>query len=117
MIGRVLKNHQTIREQIRGISKIPFAGEIFTPERQDGPLKLHEYVSNLHDELGPIYKGQLGPVRAIFTNSPHHYGEIFRLEGKTPKHFLPECWLLYNQMRKRQRGLLFMYVTKFCSIN
>lgn len=72
--------------------------------------KLHEYVDQKHKELGPIYKDCVGPVKAIFVNSPDEYRKIFRLEGPMPKHYLPEAFYAYNQMRNCKRGLLFMYV-------
>ncbi|KAF7989083.1 hypothetical protein HCN44_007393 [Aphidius gifuensis] len=70
--------------------------------------KFHHYVDGNHKKLGPIYRDKIGPVSAVFLNSPEDYQKIFRYEGATPRHFLPEAWLLYNDMRKCQRGLLFM---------
>ncbi|XP_034941598.1 cytochrome P450 315a1, mitochondrial [Chelonus insularis] len=69
---------------------------------------LHETVDKKHQLLGPIYKDQIGPVSAFFVNSSEAYQKIFRSEGNCPKHFLPEAWLLYNELRQCSRGLLFM---------
>ncbi|KAK0174411.1 hypothetical protein PV327_010181 [Microctonus hyperodae] len=74
----------------------------------DKALNLHEIVNKRHEELGPIYKERMGSFAIIFTNSPNEYRKIFKLEGDTPKHFIPEVWLLYNKMHKCSRGLLFM---------
>lgn len=74
--------------------------------------KLHEYVDQRHKELGPIYRSNAGSTSAIFINSPEEYRKIFlELEGPTPKHFIPEAWIIYNnEHSKSLRGLFFMYV-------
>lgn len=80
-----------------------------------GMQKLHEYVDKRHRQLGPIYKEWIGPVPAVFVNSPDDFRRIFYLEGPKPQHFLPESWVLYNEIRAQRRGLLFMYVVFFLS--
>ncbi|XP_043787940.1 cytochrome P450 315a1, mitochondrial isoform X1 [Apis laboriosa] len=87
---------------------IPVFGTLFSFILSGGPKKQHEYVDKRHKELGPVYKERIGPTTAIFVNSIHEFRRIFRLEGSTPKHFLPEAWTLYNEIRKCRRGLLFM---------
>ncbi|KAK0077818.1 hypothetical protein PV325_003413 [Microctonus aethiopoides] len=74
----------------------------------DKALNLHEIVNKRHEELGPIYKERMGSFTLIFTNSPNEYRKIFKLEGDTPKHFIPEVWMRYNDINKCSRGLLFM---------
>ncbi|XP_012223827.2 cytochrome P450 315a1, mitochondrial isoform X1 [Linepithema humile] len=88
---------------------IPVFGTILSLAMAGGAQKLHEYVDKRHQELGPIYREQIGPVRAVFVNSPEEFRRIFlRLEGPMPQHFLPESWKLYNEIRAQRRGLLFM---------
>ncbi|XP_003704053.2 cytochrome P450 family protein sad isoform X1 [Megachile rotundata] len=87
---------------------LPVFGTLFEFLFFGGPKKQHEYVDKRHRELGPVYRERLGPITAVFVNSPDEYRKIFRLEGAAPKHFLPETWTLYNEIRKRRRGLLFM---------
>ena len=72
--------------------------------------KLHEYVDQRHKELGPIYRSYVGPTSAVFINSPEVYRIIFgQLEGSTPRHFVPEAWIIYNtEHTKSLRGLFFM---------
>lgn len=89
---------------------LPVFGTIFELLTTGGAKTLHEYVDRRHKELGPIYKERIGPITTIFVNSPQEYRRIFRLEGPTPKHYLPESWLLYNELRSLRRGLIFMYV-------
>lgn len=90
---------------------IPVFGTILSLAMAGGAQKLHEYVDKRHRELGSIYREQIGPVRAVFVNSPEEFRRIFlRLEGPMPQHFLPESWKLYNEIRAQRRGLLFMYV-------
>ncbi|XP_011153998.1 cytochrome P450 315a1, mitochondrial isoform X2 [Harpegnathos saltator] len=100
-------NHMTRREppEPRGL---PLVGTMFSLIMAGGGKKLHEYVDKRHRQLGPIYRESIGPVRAIFVNSPNEFRRIFRLEGTMPRHFLPESWLLYNEIRQQRRGLLFM---------
>jgi len=95
---------------------IPFFGTILSLIMAGGAQRLHEYVDRRHRELGPVYREQIGPVRGVFINSPDEFRRIFlRLEGSTPRHFLPEAWMLYNEIRSQRRGLLFMYVYRFRS--
>lgn len=88
---------------------IPVFGTLLSFILSGGPKRQHEYVHRRHKELGPVYRERLGPVTAVFVNSIQEYRRIFRLEGSAPKHFLPEAWTLYNEIRKCRRGLLFMY--------
>ncbi|OAD58301.1 hypothetical protein WN48_00180 [Eufriesea mexicana] len=87
---------------------VPVVGTLFSFILSGGPKRQHEYVDRRHRELGPVYRERIGPTTAVFVNSTHEFRRIFRLEGSTPKHFLPEAWTLYNQIRKCRRGLLFM---------
>ncbi|XP_071856198.1 cytochrome P450 family protein sad [Bombus fervidus] len=87
---------------------IPIFGTLLSFILSGGPKRQHEYIHRRHKELGPVYRERLGPVTAVFVNSIHEYRRIFRLEGSAPKHFLPEAWKLYNEIRKCRRGLLFM---------
>lgn len=90
---------------------LPFFGTMLSLMSAGGTQKLHEYVDKRHQELGPVYREQIGPVRAVFVNSPDEYRKILiDLAGPMPQHFLPESWKLYNEIRGQDRGLLFMYV-------
>lgn len=90
---------------------LPFFGTLLSLISAGGAQKLHEYVDKRHRELGPVYREQIGPVRAVFVNSPDEYRKILiDLAGPMPQHFLPESWKLYNEVRMQNRGLLFMYV-------
>lgn len=91
-------------------------GSLVSLVNADRATRLHEHVHKLHGELGAIYRDRVGPVDAIFLNSPDDFQKIFRLEGRTPKHFLPEAWMLYNEIRQCSRGLLFMYVRFILSL-
>ena len=73
--------------------------------------RLHEYVDQRHKDLGPIYRSHAGSSSAVFINSPKEYRRIFlQLEGPTPKHFIPEAWIIYNNEHSNiSRGLFFMY--------
>ncbi|XP_031844272.1 cytochrome P450 family protein sad [Nomia melanderi] len=87
---------------------LPLFGTLFSFLLAGGAKRQHEYVDRRHGELGPVYREQLGPVSAVFVNSPTEFRRIFRLEGPAPRHFIPEAWTLYNDIRKCRRGLLFM---------
>lgn len=94
--------------------RVPFLGTMLSLMMAGGPQKLHEYVDKRHQELGPVFREQIGPLWAVFVNSPDEFRRIFvRLEGPTPQHFLPEAWRLYNEIRTQRRGLLFMCVMFF----
>ncbi|KAG7208926.1 hypothetical protein KM043_015105 [Ampulex compressa] len=87
---------------------LPVFGTLLSLAASGGAKHLHEYVEKRHKELGPVYRERIGPVKAVFVNSPCEFRRIFRLEGPTPKHFLPDAWVLYNELRNRRRGVLFM---------
>ena len=78
---------------------------ILDPERG---RRLHEYIDKRHRKCGPLFRDKIGPTKAIFVSSSEAIREVFRIEGPTPQHFVPEAWLLYNQMQNKKRGLLFM---------
>ncbi|KYN21367.1 hypothetical protein ALC57_06293 [Trachymyrmex cornetzi] len=88
---------------------LPWLGSILSLTMSGGAKKLHEYVSNRHKELGPVFRDQIGPIEAVFVNSPADFRKVLAdLAGNTPRHFLPESWMLYNEIRTQNRGLLFM---------
>lgn len=93
-------------------AKPSFIDSLVSLLRYERAMKLHETVDKKHKKMGPIYKDYIGPVTAIFVNSPDDYRKIFRLEGTMPKHFLPEAWMAYNALRQCPRGLLFMCLLK-----
>lgn len=98
----------TILPEMPEARGLPLVGTTLSLIRAGGASRLHEYVDKRHDELGPIYRENMGSVKAVFVSSPDEYRRIFRLEGNRPKHLLPEAWILYNEMRKCRRGLFFM---------
>ncbi|XP_018310004.1 cytochrome P450 315a1, mitochondrial [Mycetomoellerius zeteki] len=88
---------------------LPLLGSVLSLTISGGAKKLHEYVDNKHQELGPVFRDQIGPIEAVFVNSPAEYRKVLAdLAGNTPRHFLPESWMLYNEIRVQNRGLLFM---------
>lgn len=87
---------------------LPVVGAVSSLVESDRGKRLHEYIDKLHRRHGPIFRGRVGPTKAIFVSSTDAIREVFRLEGPTPQHFVPEAWLLYNKTRNRKRGLLFM---------
>lgn len=98
----------TLLPEIPGPRGLPLVGTTLSLIRAGGAAKLHEYVDKRHREFGPVYKERMGAVEAVFVSSPTEYRRIFRLEGTKPKHFLPDAWILYNNIRKCRRGLFFM---------
>lgn len=70
--------------------------------------RFHEHIDDRHRTLGPIFREPLGPIEAVFVNSPSLLRDVFAYEGKYPKHPLPEAWTFYNQLHNCKRGLFFM---------
>lgn len=70
--------------------------------------RFHEHIDERHRHLGPIFREPLGPIEAVFVNSPQLLRDVFTYEGKYPKHPLPEAWTFYNQLHNCKRGLFFM---------
>lgn len=68
----------------------------------------HEHIDRRHRQLGPIFRESIGPIEAVFVNSPNLLRDVFTYEGKYPKHPLPDAWTFYNQLHNCKRGLFFM---------
>lgn len=77
---------------------------------EEGHAKLHQYVDKQHRELGGVFQDQIAPntESIIFVADPIEMRHTFGLEGKYPKHVVPEAWMVYNQAYGCQRGLFFM---------
>lgn len=70
--------------------------------------RLHQYIDKRHQQLGCIFREPIGPIEAVFLSDPDLMRSVFLLEGKQPRHPLPEAWILYNQENGCKRGLFFM---------
>lgn len=70
--------------------------------------RLHEYVDMRHQQLGPVFRETLGSTELVFVSSADGIRDMFKYEGKFPKHPIPESWTLYNAEHKCKRGLFFM---------
>uniref|UniRef100_A0AAT9UTI4 Cytochrome P450 315A1 n=1 Tax=Maconellicoccus hirsutus TaxID=177089 RepID=A0AAT9UTI4_MACHI len=92
---------------------LPFVGTLFSLMAAGGAENLHEYINERHKQLGAVFRERLGPVTSIFLNDADEIRKVFSLEGRYPKHVLPECWLLYNKTYNYQRGLYFMDGTEW----
>lgn len=73
-------------------------------------VRLHDYVHQRHNQLGPIFCESLGGrTELVFVSEPQLMKSLFlNLEGKYPVHILPEPWLLYEKLYGSKRGLFFM---------
>jgi ecdysteroid 2-hydroxylase len=87
---------------------LPIIGTTLDLIAAGGASRLHEYVDARHRQLGPIYRESIGPVTGVFVADPNEMRRVFTLEGKYPKHILPDAWVLYNKMYGSKRGLFFM---------
>lgn len=110
------------------VEGLPVFGTIFSILAAGGPSKLHLYVDKRHKKLGelkkifsgnfcikfsffwsgPIYREKIGPVSGVFISDGDYMRKIYSLEGKYPKHIIPEAWMIYNEIYECKRGLLFM---------
>nr|UYL69088.1 cytochrome P450 315a1 [Colaphellus bowringi] len=88
--------------------RLPLIGTTLSLLAAGGPTKLHKYIDKRHEELGPIFKDNVGPVTGVFVADPEGIRSVFANEGKYPIHIKPESWLLYNEKHGCTRGLFFM---------
>ncbi|KAK9512304.1 hypothetical protein O3M35_000760 [Rhynocoris fuscipes] len=86
----------------------PIIGTALTIMANGSAPKLHLHIDKGHKLLGPIFKENMGTATAIFISDPSYIREIFKLEGKYPKHFLPKPWTTFNDKYSCKRGLFFM---------
>ena len=68
----------------------------------------HEYIHKQHMKLGPIFSEPMGDKDVIFISDPKLQSRIYSIEGKYPRHSLPDSWILFNQLNQNPRGLFFM---------
>lgn len=73
-----------------------------------GVQHYHKYVSQLHQELGGVFRNSFAGTNMVFVSDPVAVREVFAAEGQYPRHFIPEAWLLYNEERQARRGIFFM---------
>lgn len=87
---------------------LPLVGTLLDLVAAGSTPKLHQYVDARHRQLGPVFLEHIGPVAAVFVADANEMRRVFALEGRYPKHLLPEPWILYNQTYGCKRGLFFM---------
>ncbi|GIY71948.1 cytochrome P450 315a1, mitochondrial [Caerostris extrusa] len=73
-----------------------------------GATKLHEYFHQRHKQLGPIFREKLGSFDLVAISKDSYIREVCMHEGRNPKHYVPDAWVLYNQKKEIKRGLFFM---------
>lgn len=73
-----------------------------------GVQHYHKYISQLHQELGGVFRNSFASTNMVFVSDPDAVREVFAAEGQYPRHFIPEAWLLYNEERQVRRGIFFM---------
>lgn len=95
-------------DQIPAPKSLPVIGTTLSLIAAGGAPKLHLYINKRHRELGTIFRDKIGPISAVFVSDPEYMRTMFNLEGKHPKHVLPEGWVVYNKIRGYKRGLFFM---------
>ncbi|XP_065205188.1 cytochrome P450 315a1, mitochondrial [Planococcus citri] len=95
-------------QEIPSAKGLPYVGTLFSLINSGGAKNLHRYIDRRHQEFGPIFLEKLGPITSLFLNDADEIRKVFMHEGRYPKHVLPECWLLYNKVKKYERGLYFM---------
>ncbi|KAG5892981.1 hypothetical protein JTB14_015025 [Gonioctena quinquepunctata] len=95
-------------EELPSPKRLPFFGTTFSLLAAGGPKRLHKYIDKRHQQLGPIFKDNVGPVVGVFLADPDGMRSVFSKEGKYPVHIKPESWLLYNEKHGCSRGLFFM---------
>ncbi|CAG9786808.1 unnamed protein product [Diatraea saccharalis] len=90
--------------------ELPLIGTKLALLAKGSGSKLHEYIDNRHEHLGPIFYEKLGGnTKLVFISDPTLMKTLFlKLEGKYPVHLLPEPWLLYERLYGAKRGLFFM---------
>lgn len=59
--------------------------------------------------MGKIFIENFGTTDLLFVSDAELIRNLFlSLEGKYPRHILPDPWLLYEKLYGQKRGLLFM---------
>ncbi|KAK3735739.1 hypothetical protein RRG08_024534 [Elysia crispata] len=59
-----------------------------------------------HREFGKIFREQFGPRQNVVIADPDLMAEVLRKEGKYPSRPPYESWVLYNQLRRKDGGLM-----------
>uniref|UniRef100_A0A1B0CLM4 Cytochrome n=1 Tax=Lutzomyia longipalpis TaxID=7200 RepID=A0A1B0CLM4_LUTLO len=87
---------------------LPLLGTTLDIMKAGSAPKFHEYIHKRHEELGSIFRENIGPLECLFVSDPDAIREVFLNEGKYPRHPLPDAWKLYERKHRNKRGLLFM---------
>ncbi|KAK3610396.1 hypothetical protein CHS0354_008681 [Potamilus streckersoni] len=87
----------------RGYPILGTAPEYF---RKANRGQMHDVQRKFHQKYGRIFKEKLGPVTNVSIADPRLVEEIFRNESITPNRPPYEAWILYKEMRKRNRGIM-----------
>lgn len=87
---------------------LPGLTSIFRLTANGGVSYLHKHCDKLHKKHGGIYREQIGPVEGVFIADDELIKEVFEQEDTHPTHLIPEPWIIYNQIKKVQRGLFFL---------
>lgn len=106
----VEENHRPIKQydEIPAPKGLPILGTTIDLIKSGGAAHIHEYADRRHKEMGPIFRENLGTIEAVFIADSNMMQSVYSNEGKYPMHFLPEPWVIYNQIRGIERGLFFM---------
>uniref|UniRef100_A0A224XQA4 Putative cytochrome p450 cyp11/cyp12/cyp24/cyp27 subfamily n=1 Tax=Panstrongylus lignarius TaxID=156445 RepID=A0A224XQA4_9HEMI len=87
---------------------LPLIGTSLTILANGSAPKLHLHIEKGHKILGPIFRENMGTTSAVFISDPILMRQVFEMEGKYPKHFLPQPWTIFNEIHNCKRGLFFM---------
>lgn len=101
-------SYNDIPSAVNDSTSIPKYWRKFTQLATGSWKRFHEHIDERHRQLGPIFREPIGPIEAVFVNSPNLLRDVFAYEGRYPKHPLPEAWTFYNQLHNCKRGLFFM---------
>ncbi|GFO02731.1 1,25-dihydroxyvitamin D(3) 24-hydroxylase, mitochondrial [Plakobranchus ocellatus] len=84
----------------------PILGSFIDYFKRENRGQMHELMRRRHRQFGKIFREQFGPRQNVIIADPGLMAEVLRKEGKYPSRPPYESWVLYNQSRKRDGGLM-----------
>ena len=97
-------------ESIPGSRGLPVLGTL--PEALlEGALagNLHRYIAKRYEQYGPIFRENLGGIRAVFIHDPDDFRQLVQNEGKFPERVEFAPWKMHREISQKSLGVLLQY--------
>lgn len=93
-------------KELPGPKGWPFLGTFPEFLRKENRGCIHKVQLKFHKKYGRMFKLDFGPHTNVCLADPSLVEEFMRMEGKHPNRPPYQSWVLYNELRKKETGLM-----------